>query len=165
MYNSLFNSKIVLISKLIKIDLVLIKVHYSRCNFFLFFKLKFSSLETRYLYTLRNIRIIKFYFRSYHSILITIHCFYWKFYWKCYLLKNFIEILTLMIRRLFHSSFLLLPLFFFNFTIRVVSRRKWFHRYLYLYAYIASFERKKRKKKSRKNVNYNYIEKLSFSIF
>lgn len=115
MYNSLFNSKIVLISKLIKIDLVLIKVHYSRCNFFLFFKLKFSSLETRYLYTLRNIRIIKFYFRSYHSILITIHC---------YLLKNFIEILTPMIRRLFHSSFLLLPLFFFNFTIRVVSRRK-----------------------------------------
>lgn len=116
MYNSLFNSKIVLISKLIKIDLVLIKVHYCVhvAIFFFFFKLKFSSLETRYLYTLRNIRIIKFYFRSYHSILITIHC---------YLLKNFIEILTPMIRRLFHSSFLLL-LFFFNFTIRVVSRRK-----------------------------------------
>lgn len=114
MYNSLFNSKIVLISKLIKIDLVLIKVHYCVhvAIFFFFFKLKFSSLETRY--TLRNIRIIKFYFRSYHSILITIHC---------YLLKNFIEILTPMIRRLFHSSFLLL-LFFFNFTIRVVSRRK-----------------------------------------
>lgn len=145
MYNSLFNSKIVLISKLIKIDLVLIKVHYCVhvAIFFFFFKLKFSSLETRY--TLRNIRIIKFYFRSYHSILITIHYFYWKFYWKCYLLKNLIEILTPMIRRLFHSSFLLL-LFFFNFTIRVVSRRKWFHRYLYLYAYIASFERKKRKK-------------------
>lgn len=45
MYNSLFNSKIVLISKLIKIDLVLIKFHYCvHVAIFFFFKIEIFLL-------------------------------------------------------------------------------------------------------------------------